>query len=233
MPNARDYISIPAIAGADLSTRQNCLVYYDPADSGKVKLATDPAAHLVVGALDNAPADDGHALIRIGPYFPVIAGEALEWGDRVQVGANGRVYKWTGGSARALGFIVPHATSNGGPMTFETVAAGQLVYLIGFTPLAAPIPPAIIIQATAEFDLGSIAAGESGVATATVAGAVAGDAVVLNTPASLDTGLGLDGARVSAANTVEIRATNASANPINANATNFVVTLIRPGTIPA
>lgn len=67
---------------------------------------------------------------------------------------------------------------------------------------------------SAAVDLAEIAAGETGSGTITVSGAAAGDIVVVNPP-SLTTGLVFGGAAVTAANTVTVYATNATASPIN------------------
>lgn len=79
---------------------------------------------------------------------------------------------------------------------------------------------ALIATDTASVNFPEIAAGETGSATFTVTGAATGDVVVVNVPA-LTTGLAFAGAAVTAANTVTVYATNASAAPIDNAAATF------------
>jgi len=73
---------------------------------------------------------------------------------------------------------------------------------------------------TASVDFASITNAETGSATFTVTGAADGDIVIVNPP-SLTTGLVFGGAAVTAANTVTVYATNASAAPIDEAAKDF------------
>jgi len=76
------------------------------------------------------------------------------------------------------------------------------------------------------FDLPSIAANTTGVATATIDNVGTEDAVFVNKP-SHEAGLGIVNARVSAANTVEITAMNTTAGAINEVSETFNVLIVR------
>lgn len=63
--------------------------------------------------------------------------------------------------------------------------------------------------------------------TVTVTGAVAGDAVIVNPPTTLDAGIAVVGAFVSAADTVKLRLYNSTGGGVDIAAANWVFTLIR------
>lgn len=74
----------------------------------------------------------------------------------------------------------------------------------------------LIKSGTVAVDPASIAAGASAETAVTITGVAAGDIVILEPPASLESGLVADGVgRVSAADTVQVRLTNASAAAID------------------
>jgi hypothetical protein len=73
---------------------------------------------------------------------------------------------------------------------------------------------------TAAVDFASVTNGETGSATFTVTGAATADIVIVNPPA-LTTGLVFGGASVTAANTVTVYVTNASAAPIDESEVTF------------
>jgi hypothetical protein len=98
-------------------------------------------------------------------------------------------------------------------LTRGTAAVGALAVSTGTTVKN-------IKSGTASVDFASITNAETGSATFTVTGAAVGDIVVVNPPA-LTTGLVFGGATVTAANTVTVYATNASAAPINETAKDF------------
>jgi len=68
-----------------------------------------------------------------------------------------------------------------------------------------------IADGTVAVDPASISATSSAETSVTIAGVAAGDIVMFNVPASLETGLVFSGARVSAADTVQLRLTNVTA----------------------
>jgi hypothetical protein len=82
-----------------------------------------------------------------------------------------------------------------------------------------------VLTASATLDFASIAAAGSEDKTITVTGAAVGDPVALSLPAAIDAGLVFN-AFVSAANTVTVRATNASAGAIDAASASFRVAVI-------
>lgn len=85
-------------------------------------------------------------------------------------------------------------------------------------------PVARTLAVTATLDFPSISAAATQTLTVTCAGAVIGDPVVIGLPETVDAGIVFD-ARVSAANTITVRAMNITASPVNpASATyEFVV----------
>lgn len=82
-----------------------------------------------------------------------------------------------------------------------------------------------VLTAAATLNFASIAAAASEDKTVTVTGAAVGDPVALSLPAAIDAGLVFN-AFVSATNTVTVRATNASAAPIDAASASFRVVVI-------
>ena len=79
---------------------------------------------------------------------------------------------------------------------------------------------------TVNFNPASVAAATTAEQTITVAGAEVGDGVIVQKP-TLSAGLGIAGARVTAANTVGITYINATAAPIDAGAEDYIVTLFK------
>lgn len=83
-------------------------------------------------------------------------------------------------------------------------------------------------KGTIAIDLPSIAAAEVGEATATLTGAAVGDVVILNAPAAgLTAGLAICEVRVSATDTIKVRAANGTAAPINEASATCTYVLIR------
>ena len=76
-------------------------------------------------------------------------------------------------------------------------------------------------------DLPSIAAGASGVGTATVTGAKTTDVVLITPTADINVELVLQGAKVSAADTIQVRVRNESAGAIDDTARDYAFILIR------
>ena len=73
-----------------------------------------------------------------------------------------------------------------------------------------------VLRGTVSVDIPSLATTVSADVSVTIAGAVAGDSVVMNPPtAGLTAGLQIEGAWVSAANTVDVRIRNSSGGTID------------------
>lgn len=83
-----------------------------------------------------------------------------------------------------------------------------------------------VLTATASLDFGSIAAQTSADLTVTVTGAATGDAVVMGLPAAPESGVVFN-AFVSSANTVTIRATNATSGAVDPASATFRATVIQ------
>jgi len=71
-----------------------------------------------------------------------------------------------------------------------------------------------------------IAAGSSAETALTIKGSAVGDIIIFNVPASLETGLAFSGARVSAANTIQLRLSNITGSPVNGAALTWTYILI-------
>jgi len=84
-----------------------------------------------------------------------------------------------------------------------------------------------IIKDTVAKNLPSIAAGAARIETFTITGAVIGSSVMISPDMELTDGLIIAYARVSAANTIEVKFFNASAANINLGAANFFITVIK------
>lgn len=81
---------------------------------------------------------------------------------------------------------------------------------------------------TVTIDLASVAAATSAEQTFTVPGLRVGDFVAVTIPSTLNAGLGIVGARVSAADTLALRVMNATAGALDAGSASFGVMVIRP-----
>lgn len=88
-----------------------------------------------------------------------------------------------------------------------------------------------VFQAT--IDLASVSAATSAEQTFTVPGLRVGDFVFVNIPSTLNNGLGIAGARVSAADTLALRIMNATAGALDAASAAFTVLVVRPETVGA
>jgi hypothetical protein len=89
-------------------------------------------------------------------------------------------------------------------------------------------------QALTYIQAGSISVNPASIATlasaetaVTIAGAAVGDIVIMNVPAALETGLVFSGARVSAANTVQVRLSNITAGAVDGAALTWTYQIIR------
>lgn len=77
-------------------------------------------------------------------------------------------------------------------------------------------------------DLASVAAATSAEQTFTVPGLQTRDFVFVNIPSTLNNGLGIVGARVSAADTLALRVMNATAGALDAASATFTLLIVRP-----
>lgn len=77
-------------------------------------------------------------------------------------------------------------------------------------------------------DLASVSSATSAEQTFTVPGLQTRDFVFVNIPSSLNNGLGIVGARVSAADTLAVRVMNATAGALDAASATFTIFVVRP-----
>jgi len=85
----------------------------------------------------------------------------------------------------------------------------------------------IITETISAFDSANVVANSSVDTTVAVPGATVGDAVMVTPLAALETGLVIQG-RVSAANVVTVRVTNATTAAVNPAAVNLSIAVIHP-----
>lgn len=86
----------------------------------------------------------------------------------------------------------------------------------------------LVKKGTVSIDPASIAAGAVGETSVTIAGAAAGDSVIMNPPAAgLTAGLIFGGCTVSAANTVKVRIFNSTAGAIDEAAGTWTYAILR------
>ncbi len=83
-----------------------------------------------------------------------------------------------------------------------------------------------VLKASASLDFGSVAAGSEASLTVTVEGARQGDAVLVTPPSTLNTGLVVSKAYVSADDTVTVVVYNPTAAAIDPAAATFVVVVL-------
>jgi hypothetical protein len=102
----------------------------------------------------------------------------------------------------------------GQAVTYRSVTGNEWV------PVAAASQP---LSATVTLDFPSIAAGGQAELNVTLPGAVVGSVVMLGLPASLEAGLVISPARISAANTVTVRVSNITAAAIDPAAAQYTV----------
>ena len=84
-----------------------------------------------------------------------------------------------------------------------------------------------IVRGTNSIDVPNIPAGSGSTVSVTVTGATTGSAVSVSPTSALSNGIIIAWARVSAANTLEIRFENNSNGPINPAAQNFNIRVIQ------
>lgn len=105
--------------------------------------------------------------------------------------------------------------------------SGPIVSTAGFKAGASSQALTYIASGSVAVDPASIAALTSAETQVTITGAAVGDIVVMNIPASLETGLIYSGVRVSAANTVQIRISNMTAAGVDGISRSWGYTIIR------
>jgi hypothetical protein len=86
---------------------------------------------------------------------------------------------------------------------------------------------AVVSVVSVTFNPASVAANTTAEQAMTVTGAQVGDLVFVRKP-TLSAGLGIAGARVSAADTVQVTFVNATASPIDAGSETYLVLVVRP-----
>lgn len=82
-------------------------------------------------------------------------------------------------------------------------------------------------KAAVTVDPASIAAGAIAEETVTVSGAVAGDLVLVSPPTTLNAGIGVVGAYVSAADTVKLRLLNSTGGAVDIASASWIFGLLR------
>jgi hypothetical protein len=100
----------------------------------------------------------------------------------------------------------------------------------GFMDASASFALKPILSGTIAVDPASISANSSAETAVTITGVAAGDIVIMNVPASLETGLAYSGVRVSAANTVQVRLTNATGSGVDGTSRDWTYLVLRPDT---
>lgn len=211
-------IKTQGYAGADLSsTGRYLFVYQDGADNEKWKVLTDPFYVGSVGILDNAPADDGRALVTLSGYQLAKLGVALEPGDFITNNASGQVVKYTGQGV-VRGVFCPEydgATA----ATLSDGASGNEERIL----LLPPAGPAVI-KTTTTRNFTTISHGSFQAAGAiTVTGVAVSDTVEVGCD-SLTAGM-FPWAKVSAANTITLYLFNMSGTTVDHASDVFYLTI--------
>lgn len=109
----------------------------------------------------------------------------------------------------------------------QTRFSGPVKSTNGFTPGSSAVALTFVAKGTVSVDPASLAASTCAETQITISGATSGDVVIMNPPASLDTGITFSGARVSAADTVQVRLCNVTAGAINDSARTWTYALLR------
>jgi len=109
----------------------------------------------------------------------------------------------------------------------RTTFSGPVKSTNGFTPGTSAVALTQIMKGTVAVDPASITAQESAETSVTITGAATGDVVIMNPPASLETGLAFSGARVSAADTVQVRLTNVTGGAVDGTSRTWTYAILR------
>lgn len=94
------------------------------------------------------------------------------------------------------------------------------------TQILTPAPASGVVRGGATLDFPSIAAAGTQTLTVTVTGAAVGDQVLLSLPATVNAGVVFD-ARVTAADTVTVRAQNITASAIDPASAVYTLTVLK------
>lgn len=181
-----------------------------------------PAAAGSVKAVGVAAHDAGNgSRVTVHPLGGVVheltAGASITAGQPLKVGATaGAVIPLAGGAPGAqVGFALTSAAQDGKVQVLGTPTA----------PGGATVVPSTLF-ASSSLNFPSVAAAGQQELTITVTGAAVGDAVVLAPPAAPEAGLVWTG-RVSAANTVTVRASNITAGAVDPAAATWGAHVIK------
>lgn len=110
----------------------------------------------------------------------------------------------------------------------KSTFSGPIVSIKGFKPASSSSQAMTYIKSgTVTVDPASLATLSSSETSVAISGAATGDIVIMNPPASLETGLTFSGARVSAADTVLVRLTNVTAGSVDGASRSWTYTIIR------
>lgn len=110
----------------------------------------------------------------------------------------------------------------------KTTFKGPVISINGFkVGSSAAQAVTYIAKGTVSVDPGSLTTLTSSETSVTISGVAVGDMVIMNPPASLETGLVFSGARVSATDTVLVRLSNMTAGSVDGAALTWSYTIIR------
>ena len=106
-------VSVSMPAAADLSASQFCIVAIEPANVGRVSLASSSTAPLM-GILLNKPAGTSRAAeVAVSGVAKMIAGATVDEGDFITAVANGYGSATTTNAAHVVGIALSAAGSGG------------------------------------------------------------------------------------------------------------------------
>lgn len=110
----------------------------------------------------------------------------------------------------------------------QTTFSGPVRSLNGFISGSSGTQLSLIQKGSVTVVVAALTAGSEADVAVTVAGALAGDSIVINPPNSaMETGLGIAAVWVSASNTVSIRMSNFSGSTLTGSSTSWSYVLIR------
>lgn len=105
--------------------------------------------------------------------------------------------------------------------------SGPIVSTAGFKPGASTQSVTYVLQGSVTVDPANLAANSSAETELTISGAAVGDMIIFNVPASLEAGLAFSGARVSAADTVQLRLSNVTGSGVDGASRSWSYLVIR------
>ena len=109
----------------------------------------------------------------------------------------------------------------------RTTFSGPIVSTNGITVGTSAVKLIQILNGTVSVDPAEIAGNTQAETQVTITGATSGDIVIMNPPASLESGLVYSHARVSAANTVQVGLGNITGTPVNGAALTWSYAILR------